>query len=245
MQYVITIFMTLCGIDFTIYYLLITKRFSAALKSDEYKAYLTVILVSALIISFNCLSIFGNYSDSFRHSIFQVSSVITTTGYSTVDFNTWPALSKTILVLLMFIGACAGSTGGGMKVSRIMILLKTIRKEIKLVAHPRSTHKISMNGRAIEHETVRIVNVYTAAYLVIFAISLLAISIDNFDFTTNFTAIAATINNIGPGLELVGPTQNFSLYSPLSTVILTVDMLIGRLEIFPILMLLSPYTWKK
>ena len=170
---------------------------------------------------------------------------MTTTGYTTVDYDAWPQFSKTILVLLMFIGACAGSTGGGAKVSRILILLKSIVKEVKIAAHPKSTHKIMMNGRIIEHETVRAVNVYMVSYLVIFLSSLLLISLDNQSFTTNFTAVAATINNIGPGLEAVGPTQNFSLFSPLSKIVLIFDMLVGRLEIFPLLLLFSPFTWKK
>lgn len=244
-QNTITVFMILFGIDFTIYYLVITRRFKDALKSDEYKVYLSIIVISALIISINCRNIFPDFATSLRHGFFQVGSIITTTGYATADFNTWPALSKTILVVLMFIGACAGSTGGGIKVSRILILLKSIRKEIKIAAHPKSTHKISMNGKTIENETVRNVSVYIAVFLALFAISLLIISIDNFDFTTNFTAVAATINNIGPGLEIVGPTGNFSQFSLLSKIVLSLNMLIGRLEIFPILMLFSPFTWKK
>ncbi len=245
LQTVVTVFMILCGIDFSVYYLLLTKRFSAALKSDEYRAYLTIIAVSILLISVNCMHLFPDFLTSLRHGAFQVGSIITTTGYVTADFDMWPSFSKTILVMLMFIGACAGSTGGGIKVSRILILLKSVKKEIRISAHPRSTHKITMNGRAVEHETIRSVNVFIAVYLVIYAVSTLIISLDNLGFATNFTAVAATINNIGPGLEAVGPTQNFSVYSPLSTFVLTVDMWIGRLEIFPILMLISPYTWKK
>lgn len=244
-QIVVTVFMILFGIDFSLYYLILTKRALTALKSEEYKAYLGIIAVSIIIISLNCMHLYPSFATSLKHGAFQVASIITTTGYSTVDFNVWPTLSKTILVIIAFIGACAGSTGGGIKVSRILILLKTIKKEIRLVAHPRSTQKISFNGRPIEHETVRSVNVFLALYLVIFAISLLIISIDNFDFTTNFTAVTATINNIGPGLEMVGPMGNFSVYSPISTFCLTLDMLIGRLEIFPMMILLSPYTWRR
>ncbi|MBQ3125263.1 MAG: TrkH family potassium uptake protein [Clostridia bacterium] len=244
-QITITVFMTLFGIDFTIYYLILTRRMRDALRSDEYKVYLGIILVSALIISINCRQLFPDFGTSLRHGFFQTASIITTTGYSTVNFDLWPALSKTILVALMFIGACAGSTGGGIKVSRILILLKSIRKEIKIAAHPNSTHKISMNGKTIESETVRTVSVYIAVFLVLFAVSMLIISLDNYDFTTNFTAVAATINNIGPGLGLVGPAENFSMFSALSKIVLSLDMLIGRLEIFPILMLVSPYTWKR
>ncbi len=244
-QRTITVFMIMFGIDFTLYYLILTKRTREAFESCEYKVYLSVIIISALIISINCRNLFPNFETSLRHSFFQTASIITTTGYATANFDLWPTLSKTILVVLMFVGACAGSTGGGIKVSRILILLKSIRKEIKISAHPKSTHKISMNGKTIEHETVRNVSVYIAVFLVLFAVSLLIISIDNFDFTTNFTAVAATINNIGPGLGLVGPVENYSLFSPLSKIVLSLNMLIGRLEIFPILMLFSPYTWKR
>ncbi len=245
LQVVVTVFMILFGIDFSLYYLILTKRLITAIKSSEYKVYLSIIAFSTLVISVNCIDMFPDFLTSLRHGAFQVASIISTTGYSTTDFNLWPSLSKTTLVALMFIGACAGSTGGGIKVSRILILLKTIKKEIKLVAHPRITHKIALNGRTIEHETVRSVNVFIAVYMLIFAVSVLIISLDNFDFTTNFTAVTATINNIGPGLNLVGPVENFSLYSPISKLVLTLDMLIGRLEIFPMLILFSPYTWKR
>ena len=244
-QIFITIFMVLFGIDFSVYYLILIRKFKLLLKSDEVKTYLLIILISTLIICVNCVNLFENIWISLRHSAFQVSSIITTTGFSTTDFDKWPELSKSILVLLMFIGACAGSTGGGIKVSRIMIFVKTITKEIAIAAHPKLSRKIQMNGRTIEHETVRSVNVFMAAYLVIFVVSLLVISLDNLDFTTNFTAIAATLNNIGPGLAGVGPTCNFSVYSDFSILVMVFDMLIGRLEIFPILVLFSKYTWRK
>ena len=244
-QNVISVFMMLFGIDFSLYYMLLLGKFRSVLRSDELKAYLSVILIATLTIACNIYGIFHNAADALRHAYFQVSSIITTTGYSTADFDKWPELSKTILVGLMFAGACAGSTGGGIKFLRLIILAKSIIKEIKLAAHPKRTHVMTMNGRPIEHEVVRAVNVFMAAYLAIFAVSVLIICIDNFDFTTNFTAVLAAFNNIGPGLAKVGPTQNFSIYSNLSTLVLTADMLIGRLEIFPILVLLSPYTWKK
>lgn len=244
-QNVVTVFMLIFGVDFSIYYLIIAKRFKDVLKSTELRTYIGIVIISALIIGFNCRNLFSSIWQSLHHSFFQTASIMTTTGYCTADFDKWPSLSKTILVILMFIGACAGSTGGGIKVSRIVILAKSIIKEIKITAHPKSTLKITMNDRIIEHETLRAVNVYIAAYLIICALSLLIISIDNFDFTTNFTAVASTINNIGPGLSKVGPTENFSIYSNLSKFVLTLDMLIGRLEIFPMLMLFSPYTWKK
>ncbi|MBE7038635.1 MAG: TrkH family potassium uptake protein [Ruminococcaceae bacterium] len=244
-QIVITIFMLLFGVNFSLYYLVLLGKGNSVLKSDELRAYTGIVLTAIIIISINCFGIFGTWFESIKHSAFQVASIITTTGYSTCDFDLWPSLSKTVLVALMFIGACAGSTGGGIKVSRFIILVKSIAKEIKIAAHPKAIHKITMDQRPVEHETVRAVNVFMAAYLIIFAFSILIISIDNFDFTTNFTAIAATINNIGPGLAKVGPVQNFSIFSPLSKIVLIFDMLVGRLEIFPLLILFSPYTWKK
>ena len=244
-QYVITIFMMLFGIDFSLYYMLIFRKAKDILKSDELKAYLGIIAVSILLIFINCRHLFATAEEAFRHIAFPVSSIITTTGYATTDFNLWPEFSRIILLLLMFLGACAGSTGGGIKVSRALILFKSIIKEIRINAHPRTTIKLKMNGRLLEHETVRGVNVFMAAYVMIFFAALLIISLDNFDFTTNFTAIAATFNNIGPGFNVVGPTGNFSGYSDLSKIVMSLCMLTGRLEIFPMLVLFSPYTWKK
>ena len=244
-QIVVTVFMIASGINFSIYYLIIMKRFSEAARSSELWAYLGIIAFSVIVISLNILGISDSFGSALKHSAFQVGSIITTTGFATCDFDAWPELSKTILVMLMFVGASAGSTGGGIKVSRVILLFKSIVKEIKIMVHPRITHRISMDGRMVDLETVRAVNVYIASYLAIFALSLVVISLDNMDFTTNFTAIAATINNIGPGLSKVGPVMNFSEYSNLSKIILTFDMLAGRLEIFPMLVLFSPHVWKK
>lgn len=244
-QIVITVFMILFGIDFSVYHMIILRKFRTVIKSEETRTYLGIIVLSIIVIAVNCSHIFYNVFDTIRHSAFQVASIITTTGFSTVDFDVWPELSKMVLLMLMFFGACAGSTGGGIKISRILILVKSIIKEIRILAHPRSAIKIKMNGRIIEHETIRGVNVFMAAYLSIFLISVLSVSLDNLDFTTNFSAVAATINNIGPGFAKVGPMCNFDVYSVFSKLVLTLDMLIGRLEIFPILILFSPYTWKK
>lgn len=244
-QIVITVFMILFGIDFSVYYLILKRKFSTAFRSEEYRYYLGIIAVAIAIITIDCRSLFPSFATTLKHSAFQVASVITTTGYATADFNEWHQISRIVLVLLMFVGACAGSTGGGMKVSRIIIFFKSAKREIHLAAHPRSTQRISINDRPIEHETSRSVSGYLAAFLLIFGVSLLVISIDNFDFTTNFTAVATTINNIGPGLGMVGPAGNFSQYSALSKLVFVFDMLIGRLEIFPMLMLLSPSTWRK
>ena len=244
-QYVIGIFMILFGIDFGLYYALIFREVKIFFKSDELKVYIGIIFTAILLIFLNSRWLFSTVEEAFRHIFFSVSSIITTTGYATTDFNLWPEFSKVILIILMFVGACAGSTGGGIKISRIIILLKSIGKEIRTSIHPRTTYKLKMNGRIIQHETVRGVNVYMAAYVMIFFGAFLLISLDNFDFTTNFSAIAATLNNIGPGLNMVGPMGNYSAFSELSKVIMSICMLIGRLEIFPMLLLFSPYTWIK
>lgn len=243
-QWVITVFMILFGINFSLYYLILLGKIKDVLKSEELRVYLGIILVSIVVIVLNCGHMYQNISDAIRHTAFQVGSVITTTGYSTVDFDTWPTLSRTIMVLLMFCGAMAGSTGGGIKMSRIMILFKSVKKEIFSSIHPNATKKITIDGRPVEHQVVRGVNNYMAAYVIIFAISVLLISIDNFSPATSFTAVLAAINNIGPGLEAVGPTQNFSIFSDFSTFVLTANMLIGRLEIFPFLVLFAPSVWR-
>lgn len=244
-QNVITIFMIVFGVDFSMYYLLLIRRGKDVLRSEEVRGYLGIIVVSTLFITFNVLGMYDSFGEALKHSAFQVASIITTTGFSTTNFDLWPEFSKTILVVLMFIGACAGSTGGGIKVSRVIIMLKSVVKTLKMSAHPKSTHKITMNGRAIEHETIRGVNVFIISYLAIFVLSLLIISLDNFDFTTNFTAITSMINNIGPGLAKVGPMENFAKFSQISKIVFVFDMLAGRLGIFPILILFSSYTWKK
>lgn len=244
-QYVITTFMILFGIDFSLYYALLFREAKNIFKSDELKGYLGIIALAIVLIFLNSRWMFGTIEEAFRHIAFTVGSIITTTGYATTDFALWPGFSQIILILLMFIGACAGSTGGGIKVSRIIILFKSIAKEVRTSVHPRTILKIKMNGKIVQHETIRGVNVYMSAYVIIFFSSLLVISLDNFDFLTNFTAIASTLNNIGPGLGLVGPMGNFSAYSSLSKFIMSICMLVGRLEIFPMLLLFSPYTWKK
>jgi len=244
-QKLVTVFMILFGIDFSLFYLLLLGKIKDVLRSEELRTYLGIIFFAIILITLNCFNVFNNLEETIRHAAFQVSSIITTTGFSTVDFDLWPEFSKLILVMLMFIGACAGSTGGGIKVSRILILVKSIGKELVTAIHPNSTRKITLNGRMVEHEIVRVVNVYMAAYILIYVVSLLIISIDNLDFTTNFTAIAATLNNIGPGLEKVGPTSNFSVFSNVSKLVFIMDMLIGRLEIFPFLVFFKLSTWKK
>lgn len=243
-QWVVTIFMILFGINFGVYFLLLTRKFKQAVKHEEARTYLIIIIVSALIIFKNIYDIMPSGKDAIRHAFFQVASIMTTTGFMSADFDLWPVLSQTILVVIMFIGACAGSTGGGIKVSRIMILIKTMFKEITSFLHPRSVKKVTVEGKVVEHDTVRATNVFIVSYILIFVTSLFLITIDNNDLVTNFTSVAATINNVGPGLSMVGPTQNFSHFSGLSKYVFMFDMLAGRLEIFPLLLLFSPSVWK-
>ena len=245
LQVVITVFMILFGVNFNAYFFIITKKFAQAFKMEEVRYYFGIIGIAILIITCNIYHIFGSAAKAFQQAAFQVGSIITTTGYATTDFNTWPEISRTILLLLMFIGACAGSTGGGIKVSRILILCKTVRKELHIFLHPNAVKKIKMDGKAIPHEVVRSTNIFFIVYMLIFASSIFLIAFDDFDLITNFTAVAATFNNIGPGLELVGPTGNFGMFSWFSKLILTFDMLAGRLEIFPLLILFVRDTWKK
>lgn len=244
-QVVTTIFMILFGVNFSAYYLVLTRKFRQAFKYEEVRYYFGIIAVSIVIITLNTAHLFRNILTAFQQAAFQVGSIITTTGFSSTDFNQWPALSKTVLVLLMFVGACAGSTGGGIKVSRILILCKAARKEFQLYLHPNAVKKIKMDNKNITHDILRSTNIYISVYLLIFAASVLLIAVDNFDLVTNFTAVTATLNNIGPGFELVGPMGNFSSFSYLSKGVLIFDMLAGRLEIFPLLLLFFKGTWKR
>jgi len=245
LQTVVTVFMILFGINFNFYFLIILGRFSKAFAMEEVRAYLLIIVVSIVAITANITSLFENVFQALRHAAFQVGSIITTTGFATTDFDLWPQTSKTILVLLMFIGACAGSTGGGIKVSRIIILVRSIRKEFRHILHPQSVQVTTVDRKPVPHEVVRSTNVFISSYLIIFVVSVLLISLDNQSLTTNFTAVAATLNNIGPGLDMVGPTQNYGLFSNGSKLVLIFDMLAGRLELFPILLLFYRRTWRK
>ena len=244
-QITITVFMILSGINYTAYFYILTGKIKELFKIEEVRWYLAIIFGSVAVITWNVRSLYPTFSETLRHAFFQVGSIITTTGYATTDFDLWPALSKTLLVTLMFIGACAGSTIGGIKVSRILILLKTIRKELSLIIHPRQVKKIRMDGHPVDHETLRSANVFLVVYFVLLLTSMLLISVDEFDFSTNFTSVVTVLNNIGPGLNLVGPTQNFSIFSPFSKFVLMFDMLAGRLELFPMMILLMPSTWKR
>ncbi|MCI8390992.1 MAG: TrkH family potassium uptake protein [Roseburia sp.] len=245
LQNIVTIFMILSGINYSFYFCILSKRFRDAFQIEEIRWYLFIILAAVGVISVDTQHMYGSLGETVRHAFFQVGSIITTTGFATTDFDLWPSLSKTILVILMFIGACAGSTGGGIKVSRLVILFKSIKKEISLIIHPREIRKIRMDGHVVEHATLRSTNVFLCIYFVVLLFSTLLVSVDEFDFTTNFTAVVSTLNNIGPGLNLVGPTQNFSIFSVFSKFVLMFDMLAGRLELFPVMVLLMPGTWKR
>ena len=244
-QIVVTIFMILFGINFNAYFLIWCRKFAQAFHMEEVRYYLGIIFASIAFITLNINHLYSSIGEALRHAAFQVGSIITTTGYATTDFNLWPQTSRTILVLLMFIGACAGSTGGGIKVSRFIILIKTIKKELHTLLHPRCVRKLKLDGHTLEHEVVRSTNVFLIAYVLVFAFSILLISFDGFDMVTNFTSISAALNNIGPGLELVGPTQNFSIFSNGAKLVLIFDMLAGRLELFPMLLLFVKDTWKR
>lgn len=244
-QVILTVFMILFGVNFNVYFLIYAGSVKEALKCEEARIYLGIIGVSIVLIGINIFPMFGNVGESLLHSAFQVASIITTTGFSTVDFDLWPEFSRTILVILMFIGACAGSTGGGIKVSRICIMAKTVRKELAFIVHPRNVRKTYFEGKPVEHEVLRSINVFLIAYLAIFVLSVLAVSLDDLDGVTNFTAVASTLNNIGPGLNMVGPVRNFSHFSNLSKLVLIFDMLAGRLEIFPMLVLVKRFLRKK
>ena len=245
LQVVVTIFMILFGVNFSAYFLLLRRKFKQAFSMEEVRYYFLIIFVSIAVISISIRDMYGSYGEAVQQAAFQVGSIMTTTGYASTDFNLWPEVPQTILVLLMFVGACAGSTGGGIKVSRLVILMKTIKKELHTLLHPRSLRKLKMDGHALEHETLRATNVFLIAYVLIFSFSVLLVGFDGQDLVTNFTAVASALNNIGPGLSLVGPIENFGLFSNGAKLVLIFDMLAGRLEIFPLLLLFVRDTWKK
>lgn len=244
-QIILTVFMILFGINFNVYFLIRERKGKDALKHEEMRYYLGVIAAAILLITVNVKDYFSGIGEALRHAAFQVASIITTTGYSTTDFDQWPEFSKFILLLLMFVGACAGSTGGGIKVSRVVIMAKLVKNEFSYLIHPKRVRQIYLEKHVVNKDILRSVSVFFIAYTFIYAISVLLISLDNLDFTTNFTAVAATLNNIGPGLGMVGPTSNFSVYSTPAKYVLMFDMLAGRLELFPMLLLFVPSTWKR
>ena len=244
-QWIVTVFMVLFGVNFNVYFLLYARHFREALRSEEVRVYLGVILAATVLITMNCLD--GNLTleHNVRNAAFQVSSIITTTGYATVDFDLWPTLSKLILVLLMFIGACAGSTGGGLKVSRFVIAAKMLIRHLRGYIHPREVRAIRFEGHDVGEDTLRSMFVYLFAAMMIFCVSVLLVSLENQDLVSTVTAVAATFNNIGPGLGTAGPTSNFAGFTVLSKLVMIFDMLAGRLEVFPMLVLLYPLSWRR
>ncbi len=246
LQWVITVFMLLFGVNFNLYYLILVRRdIRTAVRSSELWWYIAIVAASTCAITVNILPLFPRISDALRHAAFQVASIITTTGYATTDFNLWPALSKGILFVLMFIGGCAGSTAGGLKVSRVVLLWQTVRRDLRHMLHPRSVGVVRFEGKRVERETLDSLLSYVALYFLCLTGTFLLISLDGFDMETNISAAASCFNNVGPAFGIAGPAQNYAAYSPFSTVVLSFAMLLGRLEIVPLLLALSPSTWKK
>ena len=244
-QNVTTVFMFIFGVNFSCYYLLLLGQIKSVFKDEELRVYLGIIAAAILMIVANIRSLYSSLGETVRHAAFQVGSIMSTSGFATTDFDQWPAFSKSILVVLMFMGACAGSTCGGMKLARVMLVFKSLRRSIRQVMRPNTVQVVRSNGRVVDEKVLATTNGYLAAYVIILVISFLLISIDGFSFTTNMTAVITCFNNIGPGLDMVGPTGNFSQFSAFAKIILIIDMLAGRLEIFPILALLSRNTWRR
>ncbi|MBE7018023.1 MAG: TrkH family potassium uptake protein [Ruminococcaceae bacterium] len=244
-QWVVTVFMLLFSVNFNIYFLLLLRQFRKVIRDEELRAFSFIVVGTTVIIAINTIGCFDSFGENIRHSAFQVASIISTTGFCTVDFDQWPQISRTLLVLLMFIGACAGSTGGGSKVVRVVVLLRSAKRAIYKAFHPRAVKMVYMDGEILEDDTVNAVGSYYLIYFLIFAITTLLITVDGFSMETNFTAVAACINNVGPGMDGVGAVMNYGAFSYFSKIILSISMLIGRLEIYPILVLMVPQVWKK
>lgn len=242
---VIGVFMLLFGVNFSVYFLLLMKKFRQAITNSELLCYLGIVAFATITIAADIYHLYGTVGRALRYSFFQVSTIITTTGFATTDFNQWPAYSKWMLILLMYIGACAGSTGGGIKVSRVIILSRTARQWVAKLISPRKTISVTLDGQVLDQGTIRDTEVFFALYMTTAFLSVLLVSLDGFDLETNFSAVAACISNIGPGLSLVGPTGNFSMFSNFSKIVLSLCMLIGRLEVYPMLMLVIPSVWRK
>ncbi|MBE6787300.1 MAG: TrkH family potassium uptake protein [Ruminococcaceae bacterium] len=245
LQWVITVFMLIFGVNFNIYYLVLVRKIRTAFKSEELWCYVGIVIAAVALVTYNIRNLVDGFWETLRQSAFQVASIITTTGYATTDFNLWPGLSKGILLILMFIGACAGSTAGGIKVSRIVLLFKRISANLRHMIHPRGAEAVRFEGKKVENETLNGVLVYFAIYFVCFTVILIVLLFEPFDLETNISAVAACFNNVGPGLALVGPMGNYDIFSHLSKIVLSVAMLLGRLEIYPLILLFSPASWLK
>lgn len=245
LQTVIAVFMLLFGINFSFYIFLLARKFKQAFRMEELWMYLGIVAVSVVVITINISSLYPTLYDSFHQSFFYVSSIITTTGFGIGDVNHWPELSKAVIIIITFIGAMAGSTGGGFKISRLLILCKEVKKEFALLVHPRNVKAVKMDGKTVDHSVMRNTSMFLVVYIGIFILSFLLISFENKDFLTSFTSVAANLNNTGPGLGEVGPVGNYANFSIFSKCVLIFDMLAGRLELFPLLLLFSPSAWKK
>lgn len=245
LQWVVTIFMFIFGINFNLYYLILIRRFKSVFSSEELWTYVGIVVISTAAIAVNISGMYSTLSDTIRHSAFQVMSIVSTSGFATADFNLWPDFSKTVIVILMFIGACAGSTAGGLKVSRAIMLFKSVKRELKRMIHPRSVSAVRFEGKTLDNRTISGVCTYFAVYIAIILGIFLLISFEPFDFETRFTTVVTCFNNVGPGLGDVGPAGNFAAYSGFSKILLSIAMLLGRLEIYPILFALSPSVWYK
>lgn len=244
-QNVTTVFMLLFGVNFSCYYLIILGQFRSVIRDEELRLYFCIVAVSIALITWNIADMYDTFGEGLRHAAFQVASIISTTGFSTVDFDLWPSFSKGILIVLMVTGACAGSTCGGMKCARVLLLFKGLRRNIRQMLHPQRVEVVRVNGRAVDEKVMSGVNGYLSAYVLIMFLSFAVISLDGFSIGTNFSAVLACFNNIGPGFEAVGPVMNFSNYGILSKLVLTFDMLAGRLEIFPMLLFFAPGSWRR
>ncbi|MBR6652311.1 MAG: TrkH family potassium uptake protein [Anaerotignum sp.] len=244
-EYVITIFMLLFGVNFNLYYLMILRDFKSIWKNEELRYYVVIVVACIVLITGNIYSMYPTFESAFRHAAFQVAAIVTTTGFATANFDLWPEFSKTLIFCLTILGACAGSTGGGIKVSRLIILLKLAYREIRHIVHPRSVNLIKLDGYKVEEDVVRGVTGYIVVYVLLLLGSFILISFDNYDFTTSLTSVVTCLGNVGPGFAMVGPVENFSFFSGFSKLVLCFDMLVGRLEIFPIIMLFAPSIWRK
>lgn len=244
-QVIAVVFMLLCGINFNAYFLLLKRNFKDFFKMEEIRVYLLIIAIGAGVITFQVRGFYGSWYEAFHHSMFQLVSIISTTGFSSADFETWPMLAKSVLLMAMVIGGCAGATAGGIKVSRAIILSKTVNKELNHLTHPRSVKKIHLGGQPVSEETIRGVQSFVIAYLFLVIVSVMVVAIDGFDFTSTFTSVLSMVGNVGPGLGMVGPSGNYAEFSVLSKIVLSFDMLAGRLEIFPMLVLFHRGTWRK
>ena len=242
---VVTIFMILFGVNFNLYFLLLIGKFKDALKSEELHVYLGVIFSAAIIIGICISKIYGGFFHALRYSFFNVATVVSTTGFGNADFTQWPTLAQAMLVAIMFMGGCAGSTGGGIKVSRIMVVIKSAFADIAQMIFPRSVRVVRLDSKRVSSETVRACNTYFAIYMLALLATTLLVSVDGFDVTTNFTAAVSCLSNIGPGLSLVGPAGNFAMFSDFSKIVMTIAMLLGRLEIYPLLVLVMPTMWRR